>query len=437
MSDLRERVDGLLDDVTTRIGADPTAAWHAGRRRRRTRAAGYVGLAAVLVAGLAWVVARPTPEPVQPAGSGKRAPVSSYPERIAKPYRTADVTDSDGPLAGFLESSGTNGLYGVSESGALYHLPQGDTTGGFQAHVSNDGTKVAYLQDATTFVVVDLPTGEVVEYDGIGDNRSTSREPHMTQGQAPGFWSPDDRHLLIYGWPNPDGPTRAGFLLLDTSGGYDELLRPPVAGRRDFANPVGWADPDHILWLQTVHAPGARVRLGPARSLELVTTDLVGEVVDRVALDVPRSGLDELNQWSGTSSPSGRQVYLTAGEASYMLDVDTGARTGTYSAVGRSTCLPSWQGETVLEPSLGDDVSATLVDVTDRSRAVTVAESSLDVQCLQLVPRALDGGASWTPVAAVFGTSSWWLGWHVTETLAVIGVLGALLVWRRRRRISD
>lgn len=409
MTDVRTRVDDVLRTVHV-DAPDPRVAWSRGRRRRmfRTTAVAAAVLAVVGV-GASLVTGRGVPDALPPAGSSDS--VDQYPQRIDDPWLTRDIEDAPPVLAGTLMAGRT--LYGVAEDGALYEIPQGDNTGDFRGFVSNDGSKVAYLQDKDSFVVRHLGTGEVVEYDGLGDNRGGTTEPYMTQGQTPGFWSPDDRHLIIWGWETEsNGPVMT--LVLDDEGGLRLIPQP--------GPPVGWADVGHPAFL-------AKVRGG----VELVTTDLSGEVTQRVELEVPERIGRWLNQWTGSLSSDGSRVLVAddEGENRYLLDADTGRRIRAANfTTGDASCPASWRGDRPLVHASAPDIGSSLVDGMG-SDPVVVVEPSLDDGCLTLVPMALAGDPAFAPL----GTSSVWPTWHVGEiALTVLGLLAAARWWRRWRR---
>lgn len=414
MTDVRTLLDETLEEVRLPVGPDPAAAWERGRRRRRARRVAIVA-AVVGVVGLGAVVVRPgLPDALPPADSAPS--VDRHPVRIADPWRERDLSDAPAVLAGSL-SAGGGGAYGVAESGELFAIPQDEEVwGGFDAFVSNDGTKIAYLAAPTSYVVRDLGTGGVVEYAGLGDNRATSTEPFMTAAQTPGFWSPDDRHLLLWGWPTQ---AEGSFvLLLDEQGTIRPLRRPQDA------NPVGWADDSRLLWL-------TRTR-GATR---LLTTDLAGEVISRT--DLPFRRL-EVNQWTGSASPDGEVLFVRTEAAGHYLSVATGKRLARVDLPDRTlaSCAVSWQGERALGLRYASDGAAGSLGEVGADRATVVVEGSLDPYCLLLSPRALAGGPSRTPSSLLLGAGDSWVAWHLGElALGGLGllVLAAGVLVRRRR----
>jgi hypothetical protein len=264
----------------------------------------------------------------------------------------------------------------------------------------------------------------------------------MTQGQVPGFFSPDGSRLAVNGWPSDDDvPFGSGWLLLDDQGGFVQIPRPAgpsaVVGEKGlrWARPIGWADGDHLYWRASSAGGSGR----PV--FVLVTTTLDGEVTDAVPVPAVRHP-GGTSQWTASVSPGGQRVYLRSGGDDLVVDPDTGEVLETLSVDPPILCSPSWRGQQVLETDPGDGGAVALQALRERRDGgtartpVAVLEPGLG-SCLVLTPQALAGGPTSTLTSWLFGTSTSWLSWHLAEMtagLSGLAVLGAALVWWRRRR---
>lgn len=419
MSELRERLDDLLDATPSYVVADAGAAWRAGalRRRRRQVGAGVLVVVLVLLAGLG-LGALPRPGTVDPAehrGGG----VDGYPTRIADPWRISDLPDAPGPLAGILVNGFDEGdRFGVTPDGRLLRIPEGHSTGGFLPFLSDDGRHLAYLEDGSTFVVQDLVDGTRRQVEGLGDNRALSPEAYRTSGQTSGFWSPDGDRLLIWGTPSAAG--KGGrFLLVDEDASF--VVFPDLPGGGGF--PVGWLSSNRLAWL---------VDDEERRTIELLVTDDRAREQSRVRLDVTGAEVDGLDQWTGSLSPDGSAVRLVLDGTSIVFDTVSGARTWSGDLASPWNCATSWQD--------GEPLGAAADGLGDRDgRAVVATELTLGSVCLSMAADALAGEPHRGLGGLVFGTRTGWLSWHWRE--AGLGVVGGLLALAgilvvRRRRVS-
>jgi hypothetical protein len=423
---LKERLDDYSVEAVQQIAVTTDGAWRAGRRRRRTRRAALAGAAAACVAAVAVAtLVLPGRVSTDPAS---RPGVDDYPVRIADPWFTGDLEAGSGPLAGVLVTIADD-RYAITEDGALLEIPYGDTTGDFLPTLSSDGTKLGYLRDAKTYVLQDLATDRVVEFDEIGDSRSDSTLPYQTTGQAPGFWSPSGEQLLIMAWRAD--PASSGFVALGLDGTITEVRSPQrTSSDGRVGNTVGWVDDEHVGWVQ-------RARRDGARAVDLVVTDLAGRTVSRTPLDAG-AGI-QLSQWSGSLSDDGTRLLLRTDDLvpPALVDTETGETLDEGVASAMSLCGPSWRGDEPLVPTYvanesGDDGQLTTLS----GQRVAIADPSLDVLCIAMASHGLAGSPAGGLSTWLFGTSEGWLSWHYLELLAgglvLIGVTAALWTWRRR-----
>ena len=91
----------------------------------------------------------------------------------------------------------------------------------------------------------DLVTGQRVTLEQIGSNASDlpDRPEYWLQEQVPGFWSPDERRVLLNAqrW---EGAPIAGVLA-----SWDGSVEPILLEGHNSAWPVGWLDDERIGWL--------------------------------------------------------------------------------------------------------------------------------------------------------------------------------------------
>lgn len=173
MSDLRTRLDDLVDDVPTHVAPDVRGAWAAGARRRNRRRAGVVATAAAVLA-LVSAVAAGVPRVLDPGptDASPRGGVGSYPTRIDRPQWTRSWSDVHGLGAGLLRSGGT--WYVVSPDGALRRMDHAGTQ--VAPAISPDGRYVAWLDTGygqAGIEVTDLTTGSTSSHDvGLAGSNS-------------------------------------------------------------------------------------------------------------------------------------------------------------------------------------------------------------------------------------------------------------------------
>jgi hypothetical protein len=404
-----ELLDDLVQDVPRHVVPDADRAWRAGaaRRRRRYVAEGLAVAAAVALVG-AGLVRLHDHTPVQPAGE---VVVDGHPASVPKPWHLPDLPDRPGPMAGAMswhENDDTRSWVFISASGKTYRMPSEVNEGWTQPLPSDDGRWVAFLRtdDATTpdgtFVLKDLVSGDEQLFPTIGTNQGSSPDPWMTEAQTPGFWSPDDSQVIVYGFAADDPADTA--LLLTTSGGFTPLS---VAGR-----PLGWLDDARVAWL---------TRDGES----FVVTDTRGQVLQ--AIDLP-TRLRGLSQWSGRLSPDGSRVAVLHGERLSTYSMTTGERLqgGTSETIQLfPASTPMWHGDDVL---LWDGHG--YVDAFSGDRVISVSSRWGDLAFSHWAADAVDG-----PVHAGPSVLDWrywpFLWWK--QLVAVVGVLLVVALIRRRR----
>jgi hypothetical protein len=230
----------------------------------------------------------------------------------------------------------------------------------------------------------------------------------MSHPQTPGFWSPDDTQVVVYGLTR-DSETGI-FLLLTTSGGLTPLS---VPGR-----PLGWLDDDRLAWLTR-----------DGRSF--LVTDTEGRELQRVDLPVRLRGLD---QWSGRLSPDGSRVAVLQGERLSIYSMTTGERLreGTSSAMPRiPVSTPMWHGDEVW---VWDGNG--YVDTLSGARTISVSSRWGSTAFAHWAADSIDGPARSGP--SVFDVRYWPFLWWRKQALVAFVVVLIVGVWwfDRRDRIT-
>ncbi|WP_205472690.1 hypothetical protein [Nocardioides sp. SYSU D00038] len=434
-------LDDLLVQVPDHVRPDVGAAWSTGRRRvRRRRLTGVAAATAAVVLAATLVTTWHQDRSIEPAPSPDGRPsVDGYPVRVGPQLWERELPARPGPVAGFVMSEPVDDdlekLHVVSKSGRTWFVPRGERHVDFMPALSDDGTRLGYQAGPDEYVVRDLVTGAVVSYpvsDNLGDD---ARQPFMTQGQIPAWWSRDGRQLVLSAWrlTHPED----SFVVLDLEGGVRPLPAPDLSG-----NVVGWTPDGAIAWL--IDGTSRREAL-------LVLTDDRGAELDRMPLTVPDGYRLELHQWNGSLSPAGTRVVLLAQgpgleETGFVFDLASGEIVASGDASDRaSLCTASWIGEAPLfavserDDPEDADPGAGLVSLA--GEAVSVVEPGLDPHCFHLTPGALAGNRTAGPSTWLFGTATGWLSWNwayvLTATgLLVLAVLTALRVRQRRAAAS-
>ncbi|CAI9416857.1 hypothetical protein [Nocardioides sp. T2.26MG-1] len=426
MTDLRERMEHLVDEVPAYVVPDARRAWAAGARRRLARRIG-AGVAVVvlvaLTAGLVGVLPRSSDVP--PADGERGSGVDGYPSRIEKPWILRDLPDRPGPLAATVELE-TDHFIAVSPSGDVWRIVQEQRAGDFFPSLSADGRMIGYLADHGAYVLRDLVTGAETRFEEIGDNANDPSRPEVwwTQAQVPGYWSPDGSTHLVQAW-RWDADRSNLVLLLGTDGSLRQVERPGSE-----AYPVGWLDDGLLGWL-TVAGKGRRATAG------LAVTDETGAVLRRAPLDLPARLLPALNQWSGSLSPDGARLGVAVpDEQSWVVSTfatSDGARTAQVQTAMDvwEPCSMSWRGRDLVLPVLGDGPPEL---VTRSGERVMAADPALNAYCVMTAGDAL-GGDRHRAVGDLFGTT--WLSWHWRQVLLDFCgalALAATFTWFLRRR---
>jgi hypothetical protein len=410
-------LDELVADAPRLVVPDVNSAWRAGANRRRRRYAAGLATAVVLgvVAGAGVVGFDPLPRLEVTDGGG----LTGYPAEIPKPITLTDLPEKPGPMAGVLILEGIAKVAVVDSHGRSWLIPDVSPWEDERPTLSDDGRMLGYLavvsERRSEFVMLDLITGKRTTFPDVGDGRLVDDEPETEQpyfssGQAPGYWSPDNRWLAVNGAAHED--TKPGPLLLGVDGQVREL------GVGTW--PVGWFGPDRIAVLT------------PKGQLKTVNLD--GEVLERVELAIP-DGYEIFGQWSAALSANRKHIAVRVDGDDHrviLMDTRTGGA-GTSLQFDRDRpCQLTWPGNNLQvvtwDPKVG------LFDVSSTAWLITPSSHWGEVGCGTFVADALKGQPQDGP-----GLTEWryWSMRHlVGGLLLILFVLGCALLERRvaRRR---
>lgn len=432
---LHEELRDLAEDVPRFMHPDPAAAWANARRRRVRRAAAAVGvLVAVLVVATLGLRALSRPVAIDPA-SGDHASGLELPRRINRPLAgVGDLPAHPGPIAGAVHRVDANGndlgWLAVSPAGRLWRLPLGGAgTGGYPAAISPDGTRLGFLQrfpDGTTrYIVALLDHAGFRVFSGVGaaePARTREMEEYGIGSQSPAYFSPGGRWIVVSGTRFPAAGVDDRALLLDTDDASVTVLPGPEG--TSAANPAGWLDDDHLVWVDsTERAPIA------------VVTTLTGEVVRTVALHAPAGESADWVQWVGPVSTDPQMVDI--GSASYHLSGDNaGGRVDHPRVEGaRAELCPG--SDAGIDPFVAVQGGGGVLVERTGGAPVVLADPGLGIDCSVWAIDALHGPRHGSISSRLWGESTGWLSWHWVEValgLAAASMVGVLLVWVRRRR---
>lgn len=335
----------LLDDLARAQPATSPAlaerAWADGRRRRtRTWGRAAVAAAAVVALLVVLVPAAPPELPVPAFARPSAAGVDGHPERIGRQWWVRGLPDRPGALAAVLEAEG--GPYVVRADGHRWRLP------GEQVHtqvpaLSDDGTQLGYLQDwRGPYVVHDVVTGRRTTFPEVKGHLGTvERSRFQVHDQTPARFSPDGRRLLLMGVYDE-------HLLLDVRAGTLRGLDRRAVGRGGV--PVGWSAADRLAWLVD-----RRADEGEPDVVELVTTDLSGQVVARTQLRPSGGSLPSTSQWTGAVSRDGLTLAVQSYDGAFgelgevrRFSVQGGQELSAPVRVElESGCALTWAGDAV------------------------------------------------------------------------------------------
>jgi hypothetical protein len=432
VTDLRDPLSDLVREVPRHVVPDDLhrTAWAAGRRRRWRRRALTAAAAAAVLAVLAPVLTPATDliRSIEPADTRGGPTIGGFPQRIGHQWWVRDLPGRPGPLAGVMSRSvgeGTDDHHeiwlAVSKTGRQWRIPTEQTGGEIAPTISRTGRYLGYFphRDGPPYVIHDLVTGETTELDQV--------EPHdnplgryMVHWQTPGFWSPDDRHLLLFGIT----PRPGAHLVLSTDGSARQVRPDGV--------PAGWVDADHPAWLSSTERRDRTV------DVTITVTDLEGRSVRTVDLALPRPLEGRLSQWSAVVSPDGRSVALLEeswpDETIHQFSLTDGSPTAEPATVSdmAAICPLGWAGSTPLVSTYPEHTSGRLAALVHPPVETMVAsDPGLGVTCLALASDAAAGEAHGWPLGTRSGLWTWW--WR--EILLGVALAGALRwLWLRRRK---
>lgn len=434
MSDLRDPLDDLLADVPTYVVPDARAAWAAGARRR-TRHRVVVGACVTVVVTLLAGAVVWLPRVVEPQPAGES--VDAYPARLDHAYWSRALPDSAvGPVAGILNRVDERetydeplGWYVVSPSGRLWEIPAADPA--YQPALSPDGRLLAYLDTGAgqSFEIRNLASDELAATGIVASLRSANAGNRAgsfkLSDQMPSYWSPDSSQLLVQVGP------RGKVVLVRPDGRITGPIRTGIP-----AWSAGWVDTETLAWLRFHGDDGAD-------GADVVLTDLDGEVVRTVTLDLPR-GVELYGQWGGLVSADGSRIAVVSSDAPdtevYTFSLSTGDQIGEPARGSiASVCTMSWAGDDLRVP-LSGDAGVLLADAAGQPQVM--ADPRLGSRCSQWATSALEGDQRQGLGGHVFGTSDSWLSWHwrevsVVALTALAFLVGIVLLQRRRSRLGE
>ncbi len=423
-ADLHDLLDDLASDATVAPGlAD--RAWQAGSARAGARRLRLAGVAAALVGVLALLL--PSAGVAVPAlgpARGETAGVQGHPERIGRQWWVRELPDRPGPVAALLQASRRDGeqpdWYAVRADGHRFHLPEVSHQTDQYPSLSRDGRRVGYLQtEEGPYVVHDLVTGERTSFEGIGDNRETTRARFRVQGQAPAHWSPDGRRVAL--------TVIGGALLLDVTTGEVELL---PRGERGLV--TGWRAEDRLVWL----TPGPGSGAGAVSGVRAVTTDLRSRTVADVVLAGAAPSV--LSQWAGVVSDDGRRLAVVSDgtfdsvTGVQLFDLTSGQALGALTPVEVwQPCASTWGDRLVVPARVGQRLTTVDLGTLEPLTAVT---PSLFPLCLLWATDAVDGPAGGGGLLG--STDAWWAWWWKEVLIGAAAVLGVGAERVRRARAT-
>lgn len=418
-------------------------AWTDGRRRRRVRRlrGGAVALAAV---GLLALLVPALSAPTVPGFAARPAStVDGHPQRIGRQWFVRNLPARPGPVAALVQvfTGGGATWQAVRSDGHRWRLPEVAGRTDQYPSLSPDGRLLGYLESPDgPYVIRDLASGDRTAFPEIGDNRVLAPTRYHVNGQTPGHFAPDGRHLLLLGMGGP--------LLLDVGAGSVRQLDLPGV-------PAGFAGNSELVQLEDPRsaAGGDPVVAGADSEVRAVTADLSG----RVRFDVRLRGTAgaTVTQWSGVAGTGGLLGFQAPaapldqsvgsvqerpiGDPSdqvrrFFLASGLPVQGGPVSVVVSSVCPLAWgsQGQLAVPVLSGD--RPRVVDVHGSRSTVTVVAPPLGATCVLWAADALGGPGRG---GGLFGTASWPALFYWREVVvAVAAVTGsqAFVRWWRRRR---
>jgi hypothetical protein len=437
---LRDALDDLVTDVPAHVVPTDLGprAWRAGRRRRvrrRLALSMLVAAAAILSVAVTPIVGDLRPLYL-PADADDRG-VGGYPQRIGHQWWIRTLPDRPGPVAALVEAGPDEGpilWYAVTETGHRWRLPA--RAGDIYPTISPDGGRIGYMRgDRGPYVIHDLVTGAKTEFAAVGTGLMPVTTPYSVPGQFPSFWSPDGRRIALNGALRDHSP---GAVVLSVDGSV--AFVPRGEGDVDKGLLAGWVGTDALLWVRwwslSETSSGANV--------VATVTGLDGRPRRTITL-IPASpwqGDTLAGQWTGTTSPDGREVLIIeedsagAGASVRRFSLLDGRETTGPAPVTGSIrpCTAGWTGS---EPivAMYDYMTATTAVVRDGElRTVVAVEPAVGARCFIWAGDALSGDAR----GRLLGTSTAWWTWWIREMTAALVLIGAsvwaVLRWRRRRR---
>ncbi len=431
MTDLKQPLEDLVEDVPRHVVADDLAAtaWAAGRRRRRFRRTAVTGLALAVVALATPVVPTLVDQvPATPADTRSEAVADGYPQRVGRQWWIPDLPDAPGPVAAVMQRApagdpdGESFEVAVAEDGRQWRVPSEGYSKGYVGDyttLSSTGRYLGYFpEDGPPYVIHDLESGKRATFPRV-EPHGPDEGPWTLHMQMPAFWSPDDSWLLLRAISARDGVN----VLLGPDGRARRV-------RRAGTWAAGWVDAGHIAWLRR------NLRGSRTTGVTLEVSDLDGDVVREVRLDAPDAVADDLSQWSASVSPDGSQVALLEEDMPYRLVHRFSMEDGSRVAEGvdvpdlATPCPLSWVGNTPVVPTYPDEAGRVAALLADEPQTFVASQPGLEVHCFALASSAAAGEPQ-----GLFGTSvDAWTWWWDEALLALAG--GAGLWWLLRLRRS-
>jgi hypothetical protein len=443
---LRDALDDLVAAVPDHVVRDdlPAAAWTAGRRRRFRRrvVSGAVAAAAVVLAAVVVVPMVQDVRSLTPASEERGEGVTAYPQRIGHQWWIRDLPDSPGPAAGLIliKPGGfakPSERHVVSPGGDRWRLmPYSED---IHPTISPNGRYVGYFaSEAGPYVIHDLVNGERIDFPEVGTcSMSSPRplKPYCLFAQAPSFWSPDGRNVLVSGTDRHDiGEWNWSVLVLGLDGSITN-----VKPNMPEAFAAGWASDSELVFVGN-HDADPDQPVSPAQEITATITDLAGSMVRSLTFrpDAPWE-IDFGSQWDAIVSTSGKEIAVGRGRVQ-QFDLSDGRPIGIPVGTPRPypnpaswhACGLGWTNDAPTVPLWDEESSNSTTAVAHGGglRPLVVVEPGVDSACFLWASDALSG----EPRSGIFRLSTAWWTWWWREIVAALLLVGVPLAgWLRRR----